>query len=75
SFNYLKDIYFRVLVTKGAVCHFQYSFDNKKFITVGEPFTARQGKWIGAKIGYFAVKPYNTGNRGWIDIDWFRVTK
>jgi len=41
---------------------------------VGEPFTARQGKWIGAKVGVFCVTP-NEGNRGWADVDWFRMTK
>ncbi len=74
SFNYLKDIYFRTKVEKGGKCTFLYSFDNKKFIAAGEQFTARQGKWIGAKVGLFAVKPFNSGNRGWVDIDWFRVT-
>ena len=43
-------------------------------MTVGEPFTARQGKWIGAKVGVFCVTP-NEGNRGWADVDWFRMTK
>lgn len=74
SFNYVKDIYFRVKVEKAGKCNFLYSFDNKKFVTIGEQFTARQGKWIGAKVGLFAVKPYNSGNRGWIDVDWFRIT-
>ncbi len=75
SFNYLKDIYFRVKVEKGGRCSFSYSFDNKKFVVVGEQFTARQGKWIGSKIGIFAVKPFNSGNRGWVDVDWFRITQ
>ena len=37
-------------------------------------FTARQGKWIGAKVGLFCVTP-NEGNRGWADVDWFRMDK
>jgi len=74
SFNYVKDICFRVKVEKAGKCNFLYSFDNKKFVTIGEQFTARQGKWIGAKVGLFAVKPYKSGNRGWIDVDWFRIT-
>lgn len=75
SFNYMKDIYFRVQVKQGGKCSFSYSFDNKKFSIAGVEFTARQGKWIGAKVGFFAVKPYNSGNRGWVDVDWFRITK
>ncbi len=72
--NYIKNIYFRVKVRKAGKCSFSYSFDNKKFIEVGQQFTARQGKWIGAKVGLFAVKPHNSGNRGWVDVDWFRVS-
>lgn len=75
SYNYLKDIYFRVKVDKGGKCTFSYSIDNKRFEVVGNVFTARQGKWIGTKIGLFGVKPFNSGNRGWIDVDWFRITK
>ena len=74
SFNYLKEIYFRVQVKQGGKCLFSYSVDNKKYVSVGDEFTARQGKWIGAKVGLFAVKPFNSGNRGWIDVDWFRIT-
>ena len=53
---------------------FAYSLDGKKYTTVGESFTARQGKWIGAKVGLFCVTP-NEGNRGWADVDWFRMNK
>jgi len=30
---------------------------------------------IGAKICYVAAEPGQNTNRGWIDADWFRVTK
>ena len=72
--NEWKTVYLRVKVAKGAVCTFAYSLDGKKYTAAGEPFTARQGKWIGAKVGLFCVTP-NDGNRGWVDVDWFRVTK
>lgn len=68
------DIYLRVRVDSNAVCTFYYSLDNKRYIRAGEPFKARQGKWIGAKVGVFSVVP-STADRGWIDIDWFRITK
>ena len=55
-------------------CTFSYSLDGKKFIACGTPFTARQGHWIGARIGLFSVQPAGK-NRGWMDIDWFRITK
>lgn len=54
---------------------FAYSKDGKKFTPCGEPFTMRQGKWIGAKIGLCAAEPAGKKVRGWIDIDWFRITK
>lgn len=75
SFNYIKDIYFRVQVKSGGKCSFSYSFDNKFFTLVGNEFTARQGKWIGAKVGLFAVKPYNLSMKGWVDVDWFHIEK
>ena len=72
--NEWQTVYLQVKVRKGAVCTFAYSLDGKKYMTVGEPFTARQGKWIGAKVGVFCVTP-NDGNRGWADVDWFRMTE
>ena len=39
-----------------------------------EPFTARQGKWIGAKVGLFSTAPFGK-DRGWVDADWFRIEK
>lgn len=68
------DLYLRVKVGKGAVCKFSYSLDGKKFISAGQPFQARAGKWIGAKTGLFSVTP-DGNDRGWMDIDNFTVTK
>lgn len=75
SFNYIKDIYFRVQVKRGGKCTFSYSFENDKFSPAGEMFTAKQGKWIGAKVGLFAAKPYNFKMRAWVDVDWFHIEK
>lgn len=72
--NYERDIYLRVKVEKGGICHFSYSMDNKKYQQAGDPFTARQGKWIGAKVGLFSTAPYGM-ERGWVDADWFRIGK
>lgn len=58
-----------------AIVQFAYSRDGKKFQSAGEPFTMRQGKWIGAKVGLVAVQPAGNENRGWVDADWFRITK
>ena len=63
--NYEREIYIRVHVGKGAYCRFSYSLDGKKFTEAGTLFKARQGKWIGAKVGLFSTAPYGK-ERGWV---------
>jgi beta-xylosidase len=62
----------RVKVMPGAVCSFSYSNDGKKFASLGKPFTAREGKWIGAKIGLFCLSSRGARESGYADFDWFR---
>ena len=69
-----EDIYFRMIVNNGT-CLFEYSLDGNKYKKAGEKFTMCEGKWIGAKIGFVAAEPSGKTNRGWIDADWFRITK
>ena len=68
------DIYMRMSVNDGKM-HFSYSLDGKKYTKCGTEFTMREGKWIGAKIGFVAYEPGQKTNRSWIDADWFRVTR
>jgi len=42
---------------------------------VGNPFAARKGKWIGAKVGIFAIRKGKTNENGYADFDWFKVGK
>lgn len=72
--NYETDIYLRVKVETGGKCSFYYSTDGRRFHRAGDTFIARQGKWIGAKVGLFSVAPYGK-ERGWVDADWFRIGK
>ena len=72
--NCEREIYLRVKVEKGGICRFSYSLDGKKYMSAGTPFAARQGKWIGAKVGLFSTAPYGK-ERGWVDADWFHVEK
>jgi beta-xylosidase len=67
--------YLRVRVTKGGKCFFSFSPDGVNFTAIGEVFTAREGKWIGAKVGLFAVGTAPTREMGYADVDWFRVQK
>ena len=67
------EIYFKVKVEKGAVCRFSFSSDGKSFKSAGPEFEAKPGRWIGAKVGYFALRDGVTNDSGTTDIDWFRI--
>jgi beta-xylosidase len=68
-----KTFYLRVKVEKGALCSFSFSLDNKTFTNVGVPFKAREGRWIGARIGFFFVRGAVFNDAGSADIDWFHI--
>lgn len=74
QFAIYEQIYLQMHVKEGKVT-FAYSMDGKEFKRVGDEFMMHEGKWIGAKIGLVAKEPAGKTNRGWIDADWFRVTK
>lgn len=70
-----KWIYLRAMFNSSAQCTFSYSTDGKSYQPLGKPFQAREGKWIGAKVGMFCTRPaIVTNDGGWADIDWFRIT-
>ena len=59
-----------------VMVQFSYSLDGKKFKPLGEAFQAKEGKWIGAKTGVFCTRPAKERvDGGWVDVDFFRVTK
>lgn len=59
-----------------VMCRFSYSPDGRNYRPLGKPFQAREGKWIGAKVGTFCTRPALVANDGgWTDVDWFRITK
>jgi beta-xylosidase len=66
-------VFVRVAVEAGATCRFSYSLDGRRFEPVGRPFIAREGRWIGARVGLFASGPGGARARGHVDVDWFRV--
>lgn len=68
------DLYLRVIVNDGK-CRFAYSRDGKRFTEAGESFAMREGKWIGAKYGFVAECDSLKASRGWLDVDWIRITK
>jgi len=62
----------RVQVRTGGICHFSYSHDGKTFHPPGNLFTARAGKWVGAKVGLFCLAAGTNEKPGYADYDWFR---
>lgn len=70
-----KDFYLRVKVSAGAMCSFSFSLDGKTFTNVGVPFKAREGRWIGAKLGFFFNRPAKFNDAGSADIDWIHFEK
>lgn len=71
-------VYLRVKVEQekmDAYCTFSYSIDGKKYQDLGTKFKAKEGKWIGAKVGLFCSRPKPLNDGGWVDVDWFRIEK
>ncbi|MEQ9035189.1 MAG: glycoside hydrolase 43 family protein [Gracilimonas sp.] len=79
------EVWFRAEVQAGGLTSFSFSTDGKKFKNIGEKFQAKEGRWIGAKIGVFATQPrngdkedyleYSSQHSGFADVDWFRITQ
>lgn len=69
------NIYLQVKVKSGGICNFYYSENGQDFSPIGESFTAKEGKWIGAKIGFVALRQGFINDAGNVAIDWFRITK
>jgi beta-xylosidase len=68
-------VYFRVNVAEGAKCMFGFSADGNNFKDAGPTFEAKPGRWIGAKLGFFALREGVTNDSGSANIDWFRIEK
>jgi beta-xylosidase len=65
--------YLRTRITADAMARFSYSVDGRDFKEIGEPFELKAGRWIGAKIGLFALGTVPASEYGYADVDWFRV--
>ena len=68
-------VYLRVTVDTKALCRFAFSFDNRTFTAIGEPFQATVDRWIGAKFGLIATAAPEATTTGHADFDWFHVTQ
>ncbi len=57
---------------------FSYSIDGEHFTPLGDGFTGRSGRWVGAQVGLFAQAPAGTPSavathNGWAEFDLFRI--
>ncbi len=68
------DIYLQITVSKGALCNFSFSRDGKTYQQIGNVFTAKPGRWVGAKLGMYSIRGNITNDAGYADIDWIRFT-
>jgi beta-xylosidase len=69
-------VYFKVEVSyPNAMCQFSYSEDGKTYKKIGKLFKAKEGKWIGAKVGLFSVSTQEAKRGGYADVDFFKISK
>ncbi len=76
------DIYVRVTVRSTGVANdiksharFEYSLDGKTFKSLGTPFEVKEGRWIGAKLGFYNTRPDKSNDGAFLDIDWIHFNK
>ena len=65
-------VWMRVTAGEAARSVFSYSADGRTYSPIGSPFTAREGVWVGARLGLFTA-PLAGTDAGHTDIDWFRI--
>ncbi|MGV8092260.1 MAG: glycoside hydrolase 43 family protein [Mangrovibacterium sp.] len=63
------------LAVPRVICNFSYSLDGEVYLPLGESFEAREGQWVGAKVGLFSIAPGESPETDYTDIDWFRISK
>ncbi len=70
-----KTIDFQAEISKNAQYWFSYQVDGGDVIKIERLFTAKEGRWIGAKIGLFATRKSQTNDSGYADFEWFRLSR
>ena len=70
-----KDLFLRVKISEDGSAMFSYSEDQKNYRKIGEIFSIKEGKWIGAKIGFLALRENFINDAGYTNIDWIRFEK
>jgi beta-xylosidase len=63
---------FVVHINEQAQAIFHYQEMNQPLKRVQTSFTAKPGKWVGAKWGYFVIRPTFINDAGWISVESFQ---
>jgi len=71
--NMLGAVKLRVSVKDGGLCQFGFTTTDG-LVTIPQNFSARKGKWIGAKLGLYNLKHGEHPSAGHVDVDYFRFT-
>jgi beta-xylosidase len=66
-------LHLRVTVEAGARLRFATSEDGAAFAPIGEELAAREGAWVGARLGLFTAPLGRPGADGFADVESFRV--
>ena len=64
-------VWLRAEIGADASVRYAYSIDGMNFKKVNAEIEAKEGKWVGARIGFFCENFAESG-RGWMDIDYIR---
>lgn len=67
------DLYLKVDVDTTGSCTFSFSIDDENYQTLGNKFQAKQGVWIGAKVGLFCLNPNINESKGYAEFEWFKI--
>jgi beta-xylosidase len=65
----------RAWFEKGGRVRFHAHSDEMKLVDLESVFVARQGVWVGARVGLFTSSPAETTHPGRADFDWFRIER
>jgi len=62
-------------VVPKVLCRFAYSTDGREFRSLGKAFVAKEGIWVGAKVGMYCVASGKARPGWYADVDWFRISR
>ena len=66
-------LWLRLSVEPGARLTFSTSGDGAVFAPIGAELVAREGAWVGARLGLFTASLATPGPEDHADVEWFRV--